>query len=409
LPAPLPLRVRYTAALMGRSAFLFSAGHSVLAGLVPFVALRSLGAPEWVPPLVIAWQALWIVAPAVEPLLSRTDPRRAFRAIAIVGYAPILLLPFVAVRPTGEHGLGEGDVVLFLVATFLYQASTTAYIPHRMALLSQNVPRPLRGRVYGALNRIEILGAVVAAKGAGMLLDLDPRWLRIAFPAAACVGFVGMARLARVRWARGPRTPPGLDSMAGAWRESVRLLLRDRAFLLYEIAFLLYGLGFLMSQPLLAVYAERTLHLSYDEWTTASAVAFPVAQLLVVPLAGRLADRIGLMRTTAIAFLVLAAFFGWMPFVASATALVAAFAVHGIAMAGVNVGWTLGPLHFAPEGKARVYGSVHLMMVGVRSALAPFAGYAIKQHLSLSVAFATSAALVLAAIPVGLAAGRMRP
>jgi MFS family permease len=394
--------------MLARSALLVGAGHSVLAGLVAFAAQRSLGAPDWVAPLVVAWQALWIAAPAVEPLLSRGDPRRGFRLIALAAFPPVLLTSLVAVTPTGRAGEGRGSFVLFLLPLFLYHVCMTAFVPHRMALLSQNVPRPMRGAVFGRLNAFEILGTVLAVKTAGLLLDADPRLLRVVFPAAAAVGFLGMLRLARVRWARGPRTPPGFETMLGAWRASLRLLLRDRGFLLYECAFMVYGMGFLMSQPLLVIYAEGTLRASYDVWTWASGFAFPVAQLLVVPLAGRLVDAIGVMRATSIAFAVLAAFFAAMPFVSGAGALVAAFALFGVAMAGVNVGWSLGPLHFAPEGKARVYGSVHLLLVGVRSALAPFLGYAIREWISLPFAFGTSAALVLLAVPVLLAAERDR-
>jgi predicted MFS family arabinose efflux permease len=228
--------------------------------------------------------------------------------------------------------------------------------------------------------------------------------VRAVYPAAAACGIASFLLMGRIRWRRSREARRLAAAAAGgvaraiasAWRETFRILREDRAFRTYERGFMLYGLGFLASVGLLALYAEAELKLSYDQWTSAQSLSFPVAQILGAALFGRLSDRLGIVRTTAMGFLLLAAFFGLMPLVGTAGSLVAACALWGVAMGGVNVGWSLGPLHFAPDGQAHMYGAVHFCLVGVRSLVGPFLGFAVKEILSYPAAFALSAALVLA-------------
>jgi predicted MFS family arabinose efflux permease len=251
------------------------------------------------------------------------------------------------------------------------------------------------------------LGQVCSAKLAAALLDGDPRWLRLLFPLAALAGGASLWLLGRIRWrgqGRGPRAEPGRRP----GREALRILRGDRAFRTYEVGFMLYGFGFLWSVVLLTLYAEDRLGLRYGELTWAQFVAFPAGQILAGPFFGRLVDRFGIERATAASFLVLAAFFGLMPLVEDAPGLVAAYLLWGAAMAGVNVGWTLGPIHYAPDGKAHMYTAVHFSMEGIRSLFAPFLGWLVKSWFSFPVAFAMSAALVVLGAVVLWRLGRER-
>jgi MFS family permease len=205
--------------------------------------------------------------------------------------------------------------------------------------------------------------------------------------------------LGRIRWrhARRLRIHQAVG-MRKAWREAWRILREDGAFRTYEIGFMLYGCGFLCSIGLLILYAEEELGLTYGQWTTAQFLAFPAAQVVGSALLGRLSDRLGIVKTTALAFGGLGLFFGVMPQVGSAEGLVAAYALFGFAMAGVGMGWSLGPLHFSPEGSAHMYTAVHFSLVGVRSLFAPLLGWLVKRHFSYSVAFGLSVLLIATAM-----------
>jgi len=414
VPRTLPLVVRYTWALQWPSAMLEGVAAGVI-GLTAFAAERSLGAPEEVVPILIAlWQVPWIFAPGLGPVLARAKPQRLWRVLAFTTYLPLAAVALVSITPT-LPGHGTGALWLFLPLMVLHYGSGIAIVPHRGALLRTNYPQHVRGRMFGLLMAVNLIASGVAAKGAAYLLDSDPRWLRGIYPVAAVSGIAAFLLMGRIRWRRSREAlrlaaataSRGVrKAVANAWREAFRILREDRAFRTYEVGFMLYGLGFLSSIGLLVLYGEKELRLSYGAWTWAQSVAFPVAQIAGAALFGRLADRLGVVRTTAVSFAMLSVFFALMPLVASAAGLAAACLLWGLAMGGVNIGWSLGPLHFAPDGKAHMYGAVHFCMVGVRSLVGPFLGFAMKELFSYTAAFALSSALVAAGALTVLALDR---
>jgi len=396
-----PVIARYTWARHWPAALLEGVTIGI-ASLAAFAAKRSLGAADEIVPLLIAvWQFVWIFAPAVGPWLARSHPQRVWRVLAVAANLPLLLVAFVAVTPTGAEGEGTGDLTLFIVLLIAYYAASIGYMPHRSALMRTNYDHHVRGRMFGLFLVVNLLAAGAAAKLSGYLLDEDPRWLRLLFPVAAVAGCGACLLYGRIKWRRRrqgqalqPPAEPPLRALASAWRQTARILREDRAFRTFEIGFMLYGFGFLCSVGVLVLFAEGELGLSYKEWTSAQSLAFPLGQVVGAALFGRFADRAGILRSTAAAFAVLGVFFALLGFVSSAEGLVAACALWGLAMGGVSVGWSLGPLHFAPDGEAHMYFAVHFSCVGIRSVFAPFLGFAVKEHFSYPAAFGLSTVLV---------------
>jgi MFS family permease len=384
-------------------------------GLALFALRRSLGAPEELIPLVIALgQVPWILAPSWQPLFSAMDRRRAFVVLGWLSKGPLLLVSLVAVTATGAEGRGQGDYVLFLLCLVLYYVGDAAYIPHRSALIGANYPAHLRGRMFGLLATAAMVAQIAASKSAGYALDHDPSALRWLFPLAALVGIGGHVLLSRIRW-RAPRAAVasggrGLKAagraVARTWRDTRRVLREDPAFRTYELGFMLYGFGLNMSMSVLILFSEGALRVSYDDWTTASGLANPAAYLLTVALLGRLTDRVGVVRLTTFSFALLTIYFLLLPLVDGLGGLTATYVLFGVSMAGVNLGWNLGPLHFAPPKKSHLYMSVHVALVAFRSTLGPLAGFLVYRLASARVTFLCSAALVAAAVLVLLGLDR---
>lgn len=378
-------------------------------GLGMFALRRSLGAPEVLVPLVIALgQVPWILAPSWQPLFSAMDRSRAFVVLGWLSKGPLLLVAFVSVTATGAAGHGEGDYVLFLACLVLYYVGDAAYIPHRSALIGSNYPAHLRGRMFGLLATAAMLAQIVASKSAGWTLDHDPTALRWLFPLAAVVGIGGHVLLSRIRW-RAPRAAVEAGgrgfkavgrAVARTWRDTRRVLQDDPAFRTYELGFMLYGFGLNMSMSVLILFSEGVLKVSYDDWTTAAGLANPAAYLLTVAFLGRLTDSLGVVRLTTLSFALLTVYFLALPLVTDLTGLVVTYVLFGVSMAGVNLGWNLGPLHFAPPKRSHLYMSVHVALVAFRSTLGPLTGFAIYRLTSARVTFLCSAALVAAAVLV---------
>ncbi|MGH7162068.1 MAG: hypothetical protein ACREID_01185, partial [Planctomycetota bacterium] len=220
-----PRVARYTWARQWPAAALFGVAQGVIA-LAPFAVMRSLGSSDLVVSLIItAWQFPWILAPLCEPLLLRLDPQRAFRWIGAAMFLPLLFVVFVDVDPVGPHGSGKGDLLLFLCLLFFESAANIAFVPHRGALIHANYPVEVRGRFYGLLTAVMILMSVFSSKAGGLLLDLDPRWLRAIYPAAALAGLLALRQYSRIRWrqARRQRAHGETLGFREAWRTTARI------------------------------------------------------------------------------------------------------------------------------------------------------------------------------------------
>jgi predicted MFS family arabinose efflux permease len=251
--------------------------------------------------------------------------------------------------------------------------------------------------MYSFIQTVTLLGAALAAKGAGWLMDgNDTFWVRVLYPSAALCGFLGFWLHGRIRWRRRRRAQARRAKTS--WRDVWRILKEDRAFRIYEIGFMTYGVAFLMGWALLSLYAEGPLNLSYDQFTDAVGYAFPLALVCGAWFWGRFTDRLGVIRLSAVAITTLAGFYLFMLLAVSGhRTFVTGFALFGFAMAAIDVGWSLGPLHFAPEGEAHMYTAVHFALVGVRSLFAPFLGLWMMRSLGYHVTFASCATLLLAA------------
>ncbi len=400
-PRRISRMVAYTWARQWPAEALMGVTGGVL-NLAGFCALRSLGAPGSIPQwFTVLGQALWILAPAWPPLLARIERRAAFLWIGLLSKGPLLLVGLASVVSTGAEGRGTGDWLLFVAVVVVFLNADALYTPHRNAMMRANYPLVVRGRIFGLVGAVIQVASILTSLVVAWLIDRDARWVRVVFPVAAVVGIVAHVLLARIRWRYdGPRQVPTEKgaalvrrSLSSAWRGTRKTLREDRAFRDYEIGFMLYGIGFLATIPLIVTFAERHLHLSTIEWGWADRGALPVTQLLLIPVVGWLADRFGIVRITGWAFALLCAFFLAMTQVDGATSLIFGYVLFGVCMAGVNIGWSLGPLHFAPPGQAHHYASVHLACVGVRSLVGPALGWAVQAAFSFQAAFVMSALL----------------
>jgi MFS family permease len=390
----LPRVAAYTWRLHWPSALLVGGGMGVIS-LAPFVFKRSLGADErWIPALIAIWQAPWILTPLVTGWLARVHPQRVWYGIALAASIPLICVAFVDVEAVvgGKPGAGVGTAWLFVLLFSLYHLTSVFYIPHRGALMRTNYPVEVRGRFFGIREILSTVALIVVARTAQHFLDSDPRSLRVLFPFAGVCLALAYSLKARIRW-RGQ----GRDRSPVERRGKLRDALANKPFLTYELGFMLYGFGFLMSFPLLVLFMEDELQLNYNEYTLATSVAMPVTQILAMFFWGRLADRIGTIRMTSIAFFLLVCFLILVPFVSGLASLILAFVLFGAAMSGVFIGWSIGPLHFAPEGHGHLYVAVHFSAVGIRSVIAPFLGYAVKEALdSYRAGFWSAAVFMLA-------------
>jgi MFS family permease len=194
-------------------------------------------------------------------------------------------------------------------------------------------------------------------------------------------------------------------------RESARSLLKilkiNGPYRHFEIGFMAYGFAYMISNAVITIFFDRALHLNY------SSVAFykngfNLLSILLLPFFGRLLGRIDPRKFGVITFfsMLLA-----ILFIALSEYFSFSFEFHGIRIlyllilyvifmgiytATIQLVWYIGSAYFCPREEAGDYQSVHLILTGVRGAMAPTGGVILYKLVGFTFTF--SIAIVLLAI-----------
>ncbi len=262
-----------------------------------------------------------------------------------------------------------------------------ALIPSQNMLYQSNYRPGERGHAFGFARRIFAIGFVVAALAAGALNQVHPYAWRGYYVVVALAGFLSFWLFWRVRLRRtrkgaaadAPAAPPeaGDDWLWMRLGGSVRLLLGERDFLIYESFFFCYGLAFMMLSAVLPVFLVEGLHVDYAQAGTAKGLVMYGVFIIVSPLAGRLCDRWGPVRLAATAFACMGLFPITLCFVHGIGALYGAYAIFGTSLAAVDIAWNLGPIHFARGQDSTRFMGAHTSLVALRALIGGPAGMTI--------------------------------
>lgn len=374
-----------------------------------YVAKKTLGASDAVLTILVAAPtAAFLFSSWWSAFLAGREKRSTFLVFGVAGRLSLLLV--------AAAGGAVGFTAVIALATF----SFGAVIPAQNALFQRNYPPTERGRVAGLGNAIQALATIAAALAVGRLYDARPEAWRWVYAVAGLAGFAGCLAYGSLRF----RSRPGMAREAPLFRRAllgeaarslrapfagaVAILRQDAGFRRYETAFMSYGLAWMMLQPVVPVYLVEQLAIAYGEVAAARGLIYFTAVAALSPLLGRRLDRVGPVRIARAAFLLLAT----VPLLFAAArgipGVYLAFLVYGAAMAGVSLGWAMGPIHFAGPRDAAAYMGTHVGLVGLRSLVGGPLGIVLYRVTGSPLAtFAVaSCLLLLAAAIMGSAARR---
>lgn len=238
-----------------------------------------------------------------------------------------------------------------------------------------------RGRAFGLITSATLTGNTLLSYLVGRGLDIDQEAFRIYLPVAALLYGIGVLILSRLvptttldvertRAARLDRSAGPRDLLTPVLHMR-RVLRADRTFYRYETAFMTYGVGWMICNALLPVLATDRLHMSYTEFVGSTQVVCQVCMLVMMLPMGWLMDRFGPTRTSGLSFALLTLYPLGLWFSPTVTWVGVTTVFYGLAMAGVQVGWMLGPLSLAPSrDKVAQYVAIHATLVGLRGIVA---------------------------------------
>lgn len=343
-----------------------------MATVAPVLAIKQFGANEW--------QSLVLTASPTVFFSLSIFWNDLFQRLAFGRY--LWLYWIVACLPIGLCGLTGGYwtmMPLFLVGC----AGGSAYYPASGELYKALYPEALRGRLYSIIWGGSTAITAGIALGVGEWLNADGEAYRYFFPACAAAQGAGIALLLLLsRWTghASARVVSRVDPFelrrvfepVGHMKE---VLKTDPIFARYEAAYMTYGVGWMIVYALLPPLVTKGMHLDYDQIALSKEVAYLLAVVVMIYPAGVLMDKVGPILSTGLSFALLTLHPLGLMWAHDTVSLSVVSVVYGMAHAGANVGWMMGPVALAPSPeKVPQYVAIHATLVGIRGKLFQFAG-----------------------------------
>ena len=356
----------------------------VLAGHLVYTLLSALlfANTTWLIPLLVRlhfgsadpywkdWQTTLVTAAVPICMMLSIFWNALLRRSTLRTY--LLVWWLVAVLPLGCLALVQNYWQL-LACHVLAAAGLGGTSPLGGKLLQHFYSVATRGRIYALLNVATLGGGLASAFVVGAWIERNPHAFRLYFPIAAGLQLVGIAILLGL--ARVTRMADEIAAVTkGSWSALLRPVLHmgatlraDHTFLRFERAFMTYGAAYMLCDALLPVLATAKLGLRYEDYALSTQVVMRGMCLLAILPMGWLLDRMGPVRTSGVAFAVLAAYPLLLLTAGGPGGLGVANMAYGLGLAGVQMGWMLGPVMLAgsPE-KVPHYVAIHATLVGVR-------------------------------------------
>ena len=384
--------------------------------LFPFVLAKSLGAPAWLVTLAVMLETSGMALGLYWSQVMAAGGRRKWLLWGGVG-GRLVLVGALLVHSAAAF-------VLLMVAVYLF---VSLVYPAQNSILQENIRPHRRGEVFGRAALVQHLTSAATSVAVGAALQHDPDLFRWVYPVLGVLGFGFPLILSRLPRPAGTVAPTvALTSVVRAsfgrrelWRalsepfHAMDATFRaDRAFFWYETNFSIYGVAFIMLSPVVPLFFTEEWRLDYQDITNTRVMIGSLGVALLGPAAGRLMDHIKPARLCALAFGTVALFPLMLAFgvgllsPSPITVAYLAFGVFSVGMAGVNVGWNVGSIAFAPAGQGAHYQGIHVALVGLRGLVAPVLGYVLLRWLGYREVFLAAALLLGVAAVSSVMLGR---
>jgi len=362
---PVPEKVRPTYRRLLSYSLLKAPCTALMAGLAGLIAVKSLGAPPWEIALLSAAAPFGNLLAILWSGRITKAPKVPYVFWPEIASSTVLILMYFARNP---H--------VFTAALCLFLLLRAPMIQAYSAIMRANYPPQWRSSLLARMMALsEILIATVGLVF-GFLLQLDPSFYRGLFPLAGAFGFLGAFQVGRVK-VRGDVSQNNSSKNylpEYSWRRILGILKHNHRFLRYEVAFFLFGFANIMTLPIIPLFLEHDLGITYSDAGLILVTLPMIIDILMLPLWGKTLDRRNPLLMRAIFN---AVFSCGMLIYALATTLyifAAGRAVIAFIQGGSVLVWVLGINYFAKREEVPVYMGLHQSLTGTRGLIAPFVG-----------------------------------
>lgn len=371
----IPPEIRANVRIDFLAAMLYGAFGGLTTPFIPVMG-RRLGASSLEVSLLVAAPALVLLLSIwVANLIRSVHPVRLVTWSAFLGRMLFLSLPAV-------H-----SPKLYIAVIVLFNAIASIGPLGYAQVIRTIYPEDVRGRIM-ALVRVGMAGAwVVGSLVGGRLMQLVPfQWV---FAGAGVLGMASAVAFSRMRMPGSIDETEPIDIVT-AWH----VLRSGHAFGQFLVGISVFGFGVWLIGPAIPILLVDALHatsfqvgllgaatsgmwlLSYYSWGKMIDRETAPGALKSVFLIGALTPVIYLVAPNA-----------WVVQLAGIT--------DGLTSAGVDLGWLMAVLQYAPMGQVRHYVAIFNTLVGIRGSTAPFLAGLLIPSIGVRPIFAIGAALMV--------------
>jgi MFS family permease len=349
----------------------FSAFNGVFMGLAifaaPVVAVTGVNAdPLLLTILVSAFPVGAFLGPLWAGLGRRWGMQKLVTQMAVWANLPLFLLFWVE------------NAALFTVLVSISQLLNSAMRMGQSSLYSVMYPKHLRGRVLGRLTFWTYVTMVPTILATGWLLDKSHEMYRVLYPLGGLCGLIGCYYYCLLHVPGAEELPRAKRSLRSSVRGIERIIVNDRAYLLFQLAFFLSGSSFFMSTHVILLLVRERFAFGAFELALWLSVVPQLMLALGSPAWGRILDRIGIVRCRLLISMLmtayLASYFGG---IVTGLSLLVCFGsiLQGASNAGGQLTWALASSHFAPQTEdVPLYNGIHFVLNGIRGLVLPWVG-----------------------------------
>ncbi len=296
---------------------------------------------------------------------------------------------------------------VFFLIILVFNLLNALLMPPVFGFWRQNISEAARTQLWGITVTVSTIVSMAAAYLTGKLYDIDPMSFRWVLAVAALLAMLGTTVLAfspgRGQYKFTSEAVP--YTFHNLFIQPVNsfydLMKRDRWFAEYESRFAIYGFAVMMLFPLMPLYVADVAKMTYEQAGITFGVLGQIGVIICSPLWGMLMDRIGPIKTCAVVFGILMIFpamllIGMVPGLSLSAIhwlVYIGHVLYGIAMSGVSVAWSLGPMTFARGEDPSPYAGAHVTITGLRGCLFPMLGALGIRYLGYQYVLAASTVL----------------
>jgi len=266
--------------------------------------------------------------------------------------------------------------VWYAIAVYaLYMVASKAMVPPWIEAAKRELRREAQCTLFAQGNAVYYAANLVLPLLFSQLLDCYGEWWYFTFAAASLIQLLTLPLLLKF---------PSIENMEKAVSQSsLSPLCKDSSFIRYLLLFFVGGSSFVLLQPILPLYFQDVLHLSYTEVALGFSVAKGFAFLLTTPIWAKLSHKISIYMLNVFLLLFSILYISSL----AAGCILMAYLFYGALQGASEQSWTLSGPYFSKEKESIQLTSSSYLIGAIRGAFVPFLGTYLYQQFGVEALF----------------------